>query len=115
LAILIDSGWSFGDTPFYALPAVRARGVPATRYQNEYAVSSELQGRWQVWKRWSLIGFLGLGWSGGDIEVLDDSKFIPSGGGFHYLIARLLQLQTGMDFAGSEGEFAFYFQVGTGW
>ncbi len=116
LALRVDSEWSFGDTPFFALPAVRARGVPATRYQNEYSVSSEFQGRWNVWKRWSLIGFAGLGWSGGDIDALDGSKFVPSGGGgFRYLIARLLKLQMGMDFAGSEGEFAFYFQIGTGW
>jgi hypothetical protein len=115
-ALRVDTQWSFGDTPFFALPTVQARGVPATLYQNEYAVSSELQGRWQVWDRWSLIGFVGLGWSGGDIAVLDDSEFVPSGGGgFRYLVARLLQLQMGMDFAGSEGEFAFYFQVGTGW
>lgn len=115
-ALRVDSSLSFGDTPFYALPAIRNRGVPATAYQNEYSVSSELQGRWNVWKRWSLIGFAGLGWIGGDIDVLDDSEFVPSGGGgFRYLIARLLGLQMGMDFAGSEGEFAFYFQVGTGW
>jgi hypothetical protein len=116
LALRVDTEWSFGDTPFFALPAISARGVPATRYQNEYAVSSELQGRWNVWKRWSLIGFVGLGWSGGDIAALDDSEFVPSGGGgFRYLIARLLNLQTGMDFAGSDGEFVFYFQIGTGW
>ena len=116
LALRVDTSLSFGDTPFYALPAIRARGVPVTEYQNEYSVSSELQGRWNVWKRWSLIGFVGLGWVGGDIDALDDSQFVPSGGGgFRYLIARLLGLQMGMDFAGSEGEFAFYFQVGTGW
>jgi len=116
MALRVDTEWSFGDTPFFALPAVRARGVPATRYQNEYSVSSEIQGRWNVWKRWSLIGFAGLGWSGGDINALDSSKFVPSGGGgFRYLIARLLKLQMGMDFAGSEGEFIFYFQIGTGW
>lgn len=115
-ALRVDPSLSFGDTPFYALPAVRNRGVSATDYQNEYAVSSELQGRWNVWRRWSLIGFVGLGWAGGDIDALDDSEFVPSGGGgFRYLIARLLDIHMGMDFAGSEGEFAFYFQVGTGW
>jgi hypothetical protein len=116
LALRVDTQWSFGDTPFFALPAISARGVPATRYQNEYAVSSEFQGRWNVWKRWSLIGFVGVGWAGGDIDALDGSEWVPSGGGgFRYLIARLLDLQMGMDFAGSEGEFAFYFQIGTGW
>jgi len=116
VAFRVDTSLSFGDTPFYALPAIRNRGVPATAYQNEYSVSSELQGRWNVWKRWSLIGFVGLGYVAGDIDALDDNEFVPSGGGgFRYLIARLLGLQMGMDFAGSEGEFEFYFQVGTGW
>jgi hypothetical protein len=116
LAARVDTQSSFGNVPFYALPSIRARGVPVTRYQNEYSVSSEVQGRWNVFRRWSLIGFVGLGWAGGDIEVLDDNKVVPSGGGgFRYLIARLLNIQTGMDFAGSEDEFAFYFQIGTGW
>jgi hypothetical protein len=115
LAARVDTATSFGDTPFFALPTVQQRGVPITRYQNEYTVSSEVQARWRVWKRWSLIGFAGLGWAGGDINGLDDSKLVPSGGGgFRYLMARVLNLQMGMDFAGSDGEFAFYFQIGTG-
>ncbi len=61
-----------------------------------------------------LIGFGGLGWSGGDIRGLDDSKLVLSGGGFRYLIARLLNLHMGMDFARGDDEFAFYFQIGTG-
>ena len=116
LAARVDAELSFDGTPFFALPAISARGVPATRYQNEYAVSSEFQGRWRVWERWSLIGFVGLGWSGGDIDALESSEFVPSGGGgFRYLLARLLGLHMGMDFAGSEDEFVFYFQIGTGW
>ena len=116
LAGRLDAEVSFDGTPFFALLAISARGVPATRYQNEYAVSSEFQARWRVWKRWSLIGFFGMGWSGGDTDVLQKSEFVPSGGGgFRYLIARLLGVHMGMDFAGSEDEFVFYFQVGTGW
>jgi hypothetical protein len=116
LAVRADSGLSFGDTPFYALPAISTRGVSRTRYQNEFAVSSEIQGRWEVWKRWSLLGFVGLGWSGGDIKTLPSSEFVPSGGGgFRYQMARLIDLQLGMDFAGSPEQFAFYFAIGTGW
>ena len=115
LAGRFDSSTSFGDVPFFALPTLQARGVPAARYQNEYAISSEVQARWRAYKRWSLIGFVGLGWIDGDIPGLEDNKFVPSGGGgFRYLIARVLDLHTGMDFAGSEDEFVFYFQVGTG-
>jgi hypothetical protein len=116
LAARVDSDFSFGETPFYALPSISARGVSATRYQNEIAISSELQARWQFWRRWSLIGFAGLGWSGGDLATRPASEFVPSGGGgFRYLLARLMNLHMGMDFAGSKDQFAFYFQVGTGW
>jgi hypothetical protein len=116
LAGRVDSQLSFGDVPFFALPAIRARGVPYTRYQNEHTVSSEFQARWRVWKRWSLIGFVGLGWSGGDIAALDGSEFVPSGGGgFRYLIARQLGLNMGIDIAGSHNQSAFYFQVGSAW
>lgn len=117
LNLRVDAALSFGDTPYYALPSVSLRGVSATRYQGRYAGAAEVEGRWRVWKRWSLIGFFGVGWRAGESERFDSpDEGVPAGGaGFRYLIARQLGLNMGMDFAGSEDQFAFYFQVGSAW
>jgi len=40
---------------------------------------------------------------------------IAGGTGFRYLISRVFQIRTGMDFAWSDEDFAFYFTTGTAW
>jgi len=113
----VDAQLSFMDTPFYMLPRIQLRGVSQARYQGTYAGEGELEARWNFWKRWSLIGFFGVGWTtGSKLGLSDSTDVVPAGGGgFRYLIARQLGLNMGMDFAGSKDQFAFYFQVGTAW
>jgi hypothetical protein len=117
LNLRMDANLSFMDTPFYMLPRISLRGVSMSRYQGRYAGEGEVEGRWHVWKRWSLIGFFGVGWTtGSKLGLRDSTDVVPAGGGgFRYLIARQLGLNMGMDFAGSKEQFAFYFQVGTAW
>jgi len=117
LNLRLDASLSFMDTPFYALPRISLRGVSATRYQGKYAGEGEIEGRWRVWERWSLVGFFGVGWAISDSRLVPKGEdVVPAGGaGFRYLIARQIGLNMGMDFAGSKDQFAFYFQVGTAW
>jgi len=112
-----DARLSFMDTPFYSLPRIQLRGVSQSRYQGTHAGEAEIEARWRAWKRWSLIGFFGVGWTeGSKFGLMSSSHVVPAGGGgFRYLIARQLGLNMGMDFAGSENKFAFYFQVGSVW
>lgn len=117
LNLRVDSRLSFSNPPFYVLPRINLRGVSASRYQGPFAGEGEIETRFRVWKRWSLVGFFGVGWATpkeSDLEL--DGSVVPAGGaGFRYLIARQLGLNMGMDFAGSEDQFAFYFQVGSAW
>lgn len=122
----VGADLSFGDAPFYMEPYVKLRGVPSLRYQDERAGQAELELRWRVWRRFSLIGFAGVGWVDGRKSDLDlpppldgldtDPGAIPAGGvGFRYLMARLLGMHTGVDFGFSEDTFAFYIQTGGAW
>ncbi len=108
--------FAFGDTPFYMNPYVDLRGVAALRYQDERAGEGELELRWRVWRRFSLIGFAGLGWVDGAKSDDDGTGPIPAGGfGFRYLMARVMGMHSGVDFGWSEDTFAFYIQVGGAW
>ena len=102
-----------GDVPFYALPAVHLRGVPAVRYQGEYAGAFEAELRYLVTPRWRLVAFGGLG--AAKSRHLPDSGEIYAGGvGFRYLTARLLGLSTGLDLAWGPEDTVIYITGGSG-
>ena len=105
-----------GDVPFYGYPFVQLRGVPAMRYQDERILNLEVEGRWQFWKRWSLVGFVGKGLTDGDIRRFDyDDNIVTYGGGFRYLIARKFNMHVGIDVARGPEETAWYLQMGHAW
>lgn len=99
--------------PFYLLPAVQLRGVPAARYQGTTAASAEVELRYQLRRRWSAIGFGGVGKSWSD--ALPDSDTILAGGvGFRYLISRIFNVTMGLDLAFGPEDTVLYIAVGSG-
>ena len=76
----------------------------------------EIEGRYDVTERWSLIGVAGAGRAWGDQVSFGEAEKPVSGGiGFRYLIARRLGLYAGIDYAWSTVDRAFYIQVGSAW
>lgn len=111
-----ESSYTFGDVPFYARPIVMLRGVPLMKYQNENTTVMEVEANWNVYKRWHLIGFTGIGNAFSDFESFDKGKSITSvGTGFRYLLARKFGAQMGLDFAKSTDDFAVYIIFGCNW
>jgi len=107
---------SLGDAPFYMRPYISLRGVPVMRYQGEEVLSLEGELRWQFWKRFSILGFVGAGNAWNDFEQLDNSQGVVSGGGgFRYELARKYGIHMGADLAFSRDTTAFYIQVGSAW
>jgi hypothetical protein len=110
-ALRVDAQLTGGDVPFYALPYVRLRGVPALRYQGGSAVVAETEVRWDFLRRWSAIGFAGVG----AVDALRDEVAWSVGGGFRYLLARAFGLRVGADVARGPEEWAFYVVFGNAW
>lgn len=107
---------STDDTPFFALPCVGLRGIPALRYQDSRVVVGEAELRWNITPRWAAIGFVGAGRDFGQYQDFDQADTILSrGAGFRYLVARKLGLYAGMDIARGPEETAVYIQVGSAW
>jgi len=110
----------FDDAPFYTLPFVNMRGVKVMRYQGEVVNTAQAEGRYNLYKRWSVVGFGGVGMVSKTLQDFDFSENVWAGGtGFRYLLARLFGMQAGMDFAWSEkdpisgkNQFAFYIVMG---
>jgi outer membrane protein assembly factor BamA len=111
-----DGAASFGDAPFYLRPFITLRGAPIMRYQGEEVAQLEAELRWQFWKRFSLVGFVGGGAAWNDFERFDSTKTVLTGGaGFRYEIARRYGIQMGLDVAFGPDNYAVYVQIGSAW
>ena len=116
LGVRLDGRFSNGNTPFYALPYIELRGIPALRYQGEDVLVVEAEPRWDFTSRWSLVGFLGAGWAADSASDWSTSETKVAGGlGFRYLIARRLGMRVGLDIARGPEDTAIYITVGSGW
>ena len=103
-------------TPFYLRPFVYMRGLAALVYQGEQIAQIEAEVRYQFWKRFSVVGFSGVGqaWSASEGETSGE-PVTTLGTGCRYEIARDYGLHLGFDVAWGPDEFAFYVQFGSAW
>jgi outer membrane protein assembly factor BamA len=116
LGFRTEGAATFGDTPFYLRPFVSLRGAPVMRYQGEEMAQIETELRWQFWRRFSLVGFLGGGVAWNDLERFDNTQTVVTGGtGFRYEIARKYGMHMGLDVAFGPENTAVYIQVGSAW
>jgi hypothetical protein len=112
----LDGRAANGRVPFYLLPYVDLRGVPAARLQDRRTSVVETELRWNVTPRWAAIAFVGGGRAWGTFTDFSDGNRTTSGGvGFRNLIARRLGLYVGIDVAKSTLDSAIYLQVGSAW
>ena len=104
------------DAPFYALPFVILRGVPIFRYLGNYAVTLEIEPRYKIDGRWSVLAFTGQGRAAREWDQMSDAERAYNvGAGFRYLIARKLGLGIGLDIAVGPEETAPYLIIGSAW
>ncbi len=114
LAVRLQAQGVSGDPPFYALPFISLKGIPVMRYQGETAASVDGEVRWNVWKRWWLVAFGGVGWTDDASGLSKEGESVNAGGvGFRYLLARRLGLQAGVDVAKGPEEYAIYVVAGS--
>lgn len=119
----LRSSWRFqgsyliGDAPFYAYPFVSLRGVPAMRYQGDNTLVAETEWGYNIYRRWSLLGFFGGGKAFTEFKDFGETDWAYTvGTGFRYQIARRLGVDMGTDFAWGNGkDFAFYIVFGKSW
>ena len=79
-------------------------------------MQTELELRWNFYKRYSAVAFGGVGWAAPKLSDFPEVETVYNRGfGLRYLAARKLGLQTGIDFAWGPDSFAFYLVVGSGW
>jgi hypothetical protein len=116
LGVRADVAASFGNEPFYLRPYISLRGAPTLRYQGEEIAQIDTELRWQFWKRFSLVGFVGGGAAWNHLERFNSTQTIVTGGaGFRYELARAYGLHIGLDVARGPDDTAVYIQMGSAW
>jgi hypothetical protein len=105
-----------GDPPFFAIPYVSLRGIPALRYQSRKAGVVEIEGRYTIATKWAGIVFAGAGFTNSDDVDLDTRDDIFSvGAGLRYQALQEQNVWVGLDIAKGPEEYAWYIQVGHPW
>ena len=112
----LEGEQAFGNPPFYLLPGINLRGIPAARYQGKTSIVTEAELRWDVYRRWSLMGYGGLASAFNDWDKAFAKPVVYSyGTGFRYLLARKFKLRMGVDVAKGPEDWAYYVVFGSNW
>jgi hypothetical protein len=112
----VETNFAYGDPPFYALPSLSMRGVPAVRFQGYTTALVETEHRIDLSLRWSAVGFVGVGKALDQNESFGDAETAYNfGGGFRYLIARAFRIRAGIDVAKGPDSFGWYIVFGHNW
>jgi len=114
--VRLETNFTFGDPPFYALPSLALRGVPAVRFQGYTTALIETEQRFDLSLRWSAVAFAGLGKALERNESFGEAETAYNyGAGFRYLIARAFKIRAGIDIAKGPDSFGWYIVFGHNW
>jgi hypothetical protein len=112
----IDGQQVYGDAPFFLLPYIDLRGIPANRYQGKADILTEAELRWDFRYRWSAMLYGGTGKAFNEWSDFGASEWVYSyGTGFRYLLASKFKLRVGVDIAGGPDSWAYYIVFGSNW
>ena len=116
LGLRLEGSGVDGRVPFFAIPFVKLRGVPALRYQNKFAGAAELELRYRIRPKWEVSVFGGLGFTSDDFVIYENPDSIYNfGAGGRYNIFEAHNVWVGVDIARGPEDWNYYIQVGHPW
>jgi hypothetical protein len=105
-----------GKAPFFAVPWVTLRGIPAMRYQGERVAVAEIEARYHFHPKWAVIAFAGTGDASNDVSEIDTQQDIYSYGlGGRFKIFEAQNVWVGIDIARGPEDTNWYIQIGQSW
>jgi hypothetical protein len=116
LGLRLDYQVISGEAPFFAVPYVSLRGIPALRYQGDRVLTGEIEARYSFTPRWVMTGFTGAGKVDSDVPIIDTEQNIYSYGlGVRYKIFDAQNVWIGLDIAKGPEDVNWYIKIGQGW
>ena len=116
LGLRLDVATVDGRPPFFAVPFVSMRGIPALRFQGETAGAVEVEGRFNISPRWAAVAFGGAGFAhSGDPDLSTGLTIKAYGAGIRFQALKNQNVWLGFDIAKGPEEYAWYIQMGHPW
>jgi len=116
LGLRLDVSGVDGRVPFFAIPFVSLRGVPALRYQNKTAGAAEVELRYRIRPKWEASVFGGVGFTSDAYPIFENPDSIYNFGvGGRYNIFEAHNVWVGLDIARGPEDWNWYLQVGHPW
>jgi hypothetical protein len=109
--------FTFGDVPFWDLSRFGSkselRGYVAGQYRDKMLLATQLEYRWQFYKRLGMVAFGGVGEVAPAIDEFNTDNLLPSiGAGIRYMVSEKNRVNVGIDFAVGKDSHAIYFRIG---
>ncbi len=102
-----------GAVPLWDACRVGLRGFPATKYLGKASAIAQFEARWQVSKRWGLVGFAGVGYIKNSFSEVRDREAIPSYGlGLRFMVMKAKRINVRLDYGRSNDSDAVYLSAG---
>jgi len=116
LGLRADVATADGSPPFFAMPFVSIRGIPALRFQGDTAGVFEVEGRFNISPRWAAVAFGGAGFAhSGDPDFSTGLNIKAYGAGIRFQALKSQNVWLGFDIAKGPEEYAWYIQMGHPW
>jgi hypothetical protein len=115
LGFRFEVGTANGDVPYYAEPFVPLRGIPALRYTGDSAGVVEVEGRYDIAKRWSVVAFIGSGFVDETETNQTEDDIYGYGAGIRFQALKEQNIWLGIDLAQGPEDKAWYVQMGHPW
>lgn len=115
LGYRLDFSTADGDVPYYSEPYVSIRGIPALRYTGDSALAIEVEGRYNIASRWSVIAFAGLGFVEETELSRTEDDIYGYGVGMRFQALKEQNIWLGIDLAQGPEDKAWYVQMGHPW
>jgi hypothetical protein len=108
---------TLGDVPLFDFSFFGVhndlRGYPGGRYVDKMMFATQVEYRWNFWKRWGMVAFAGVGEVAPKMTELNTQDLLPSAGaGLRFMVSEKNRVNISVDYArGKEGD-TVYFYIG---
>jgi len=116
LAGRLYAGLGIGDLSFnqqFIVGQTDIRGYTQGAYRGNYLLALQGEYRWNFYKRFGAVGFLGLATIFESINEEDNGRILPGiGTGIRYTVIQDTHMNVGLDIAAGRNDWGIYFRFG---
>ena len=116
LAVRFFAGLGIGDLSFnqqFIVGQTDIRGYTQGAFRGNYIIAAQSEYRWNLAKKFGLVGFFGLATVFESINPGDEGKILPGiGTGFRYTVSEDTHMNIGLDIAAGIDDWGIYFRLG---